>query len=281
MVSVDRFLAQAAARLADAGIDGARTDARLLLQGLLNMRHEDVLMHGARTLAPAEESLLDAALRRRLAREPVSRILGLRAFWKGEYLVTPDTLDPRADSETVVEAALRHAPPSPARVLDLGTGTGCLLLSLLQEWWAAQGTGIDISPGAADAARENARRLGLDPRAEFIAADWMDFNGRGFDVVVSNPPYIAADEMPGLAPEVTLYDPRTALVAEEGGLAAYRQLVEKMPFWLKKGGIGVFETGFAQARAVKDLLAAGGFDVLEVTQDLGGRDRAVAFRHKL
>jgi release factor glutamine methyltransferase len=281
MTDIAQFLQETRAALRAAGIESADLDARLLLQGVLGLRAEDIMTRAGDGIAPHDMQRLQGAVARRLQSEPVSRILGERGFWKAVFKVTPDTLDPRPDSETVIEAALDHA-IDPLRVLDIGTGTGCLLLSLLQEWPAAEGLGIDISAGAVDCARENAERLGLAARARFRHCGWEDMpTDEKFDVVVSNPPYIGLDEKDTLAPDVRDYDPPAALFAGRDGLDAYRALGGLAARLLTPGGLAVFEIGHRQADAVKTLLAGAGLHVLETRQDLGGNDRVVVARQSL
>lgn len=277
--SIKEYLALCQDRLGAAGIDNPDLDARLLLQHVLNISQVELLMNLNRMLSEDEVKALHAAIARREKREPVSRIIGRRAFWKSEFKVTPQTLDPRPDSETLVEAALKNVTAPPARILDLGTGTGCLLLSLLIEWPNATGVGLDISEEAAGTARENARDLGLAMRAEFIATDWEKYSTpQPFDLVVSNPPYIAAAEIPALAPEVAQYDPAAALAGGEDGLDCYRSITARLKNWLKPGGFALFEIGHTQAREVKSLLAGEGMDVLHTVPDLAGSDRVIVAR---
>ncbi len=212
--------------LQEAEIDTPVADARFLMQKALGITREDMLMHSDRIVDAAGQAEIEKLMQRRLKREPVSRILGKRAFWKSEFKITPDTLDPRPDSETLIVLATHHV-QQPKRVLDLGTGSGCLLLSLLQEWPEASGVGVDINKGAVVVAAENAEALGLSTRASFVAQSWEDYqSGEEFDVVVSNPPYIGEDERGDLAPEVALYDPAESLFAGAEGLAAYKCLDE-------------------------------------------------------
>lgn len=261
--------------LQEAEIDTPVADARFLMQKALGITREEMLMHSDRIVDAAGLAEIEKLMQRRLKREPVSRILGKRAFWKSEFKITPDTLDPRPDSETLIILATHHV-QQPKRILDLGTGTGCLLLSLLQEWPEASGVGVDINQGAAKVAAENAEAMGLSARTSFVAKGWEDYQpGEEFDVVISNPPYIGEDERGDLAPEVALYDPAESLFAGADGLAAYRSLVKTVPKLLKKGGWLFLEIGYRQANSVKSLLAESGFDVLEVRQDLAGNDRVV------
>lgn len=278
-VTIRDFVADAKPRLEAAGVENPALDLRLLAQHVTGLSHAELIMNLNRMLTEAEVKHLDAAVVRRAAREPVSRIIGRRGFWKSEFKVTPQTLDPRPDSETLIEAALKYADPPPSTVLDLGTGTGCLLLSLLQEWPKARGMGLDISKEAVATARENAAALGLSSRAEFLESSWEDFRpSESFDAVISNPPYIAQGEIATLAPEVSRYDPPAALAGGEDGLDCYRAIASLLPRFLKKGGWAFFETGHDQGEAVKSLLAESGLTVLEIIPDLTGNARAVVAR---
>lgn len=275
-VTIKDFLATARPRLVDAGIENPELDLRLLIQHVTGMSHPELLMNLNRMLSEAEVKSLDAVLSRRAAREPVSRIVGNRGFWKSDFRLSVQTLDPRPDSETLIEAALKYTLPPPARVLDLGTGTGCLLLSLLQEWPQAGGVGLDISADAVATARENAALLRLSSRVEFVESDWEKYApNESFDSIISNPPYIADGEIEGLAPEVSRYDPLAALAGGEDGLDCYRSIVARLPKWLKKGGWVFFEIGHSQGNAVKSLLAGAGMDVINIVPDLAGSDRVV------
>lgn len=278
-VTIKDYIAAAKPRLEAAGVESPELDLRLLIQHVTSLSHPELLMNLNRMLTEAEVKGLEKALFRREMREPVSRIVGSRGFWKSDFRISPQTLDPRPDSETLIESALKYALPPPARVLDLGTGTGCLLLSLLQEWPQATGLGLDISAEAVATARENAAALGLASRVEFVEADWEKYeSNESFDSIISNPPYIADAEIAGLAPEVSRYDPLAALAGGEDGLDCYRFIAGLMPRWLKKGGWAFFEIGHAQGSAVKSLLAEAGLDVINIVPDLAGSDRVVVAR---
>jgi release factor glutamine methyltransferase len=214
---------------------------------------------------------------RRAPREPVSRILGRREFWSLEMKVTPATLDPRPDSESLVGAVLaRIAEPSAAiRILDLGTGCGCLLLALLSELPRARGLGVDIDLEALAAARDNARGLGLAARAGFAKSDWgRDLVG-SWQLIVSNPPYIKDSAIADLAPEVARYDPPRALSGGEDGLEAYRQLAPQISRLLAADGMAALEVGRGQADAVERLLGEAGLRTLDRTRDLAGIERCL------
>ncbi len=274
---------RAAARLAAAGIDSAALDARILVGHGLGLDRDRLLIDSNRAVAPDDLARVDALIDRRAAREPVSRILGHREFWSLEFALTPETLDPRPDSETVIEAALATAPSGPLAILDLGTGSGCLLLALLTERPDAEGVGVDASEGAIQAASANARHLKLSARARFVVADWSRnlterLESRRFDLIVANPPYIPEGDIAGLEPEVSRFDPLAALTGGADGLDAYRCLAPRMPELLSPGGVVVFEVGIGQAAAVADLLAKAGLHPLGTRTDLGGIERCVIAR---
>ncbi|WP_340116929.1 peptide chain release factor N(5)-glutamine methyltransferase [Pelagibius sp. 7325] len=270
----------AARRLAAAGIDEPRRDARLLVCRLLGGGPELLLGHPERALSEEEAARIQAAVARRVAREPVSRILGEREFWSLPFGLNAATLDPRPDSETLVEAVLAECADraAPLTLLDLGTGTGCLLLALLSELPAASGTGIDISAEAVEQAAGNAGRLGLAARARFARHSWaqgLAALGDGWDVIVSNPPYIASGAIAGLEPEVAGYDPAAALDGGADGLAAYRALIPAAAAVLTPGGLVALEIGIGQAAAVEALLAGAGLAPVRRARDLAGVERCL------
>lgn len=269
----------AAARLAAAGVDSARRDVRLLLGAVLGLDSAGVLAERARRLSAQERAAFESLLERRLAREPVSRILGRREFWSLDFAISPATLDPRPESETLIEVLLDSLPQRAKayRALDLGTGSGCLLLALLSELPSASGLGVDRSRAALRTAEENAARLGLAPRAGFQLGDWGEGLEPGFDLLLCNPPYIAEPEWDALPPEVAGYDPREALIAGSDGLAAYAALAPQAFRLLVPGGRAAFEIGAGQERAVTRLLCASGLHWLETRRDLAGLPRAVLF----
>ncbi len=262
-------LAALAERLAAAGIAEPRRELRLL----------QIDAGGANSLADWPECLhpgLEALADRRAAREPLSRIVGRREFWSRDFLLTPETFDPRPDSETVVETALA-AMPSFRSVLDLGTGSGCLLAALLAEQPGAWGLGIDRSPGACRAARRNLEGF----RASVACGNWGTAMGGRFDLAVSNPPYIPSAEIAGLMPEVRNHDPRLALDGGADGFDAYRAILGDLPRLLSPGGIAVLELGFGQAEAVAALAEGAGLRVEDVRPDLGGIPRAMVLGSQL
>jgi release factor glutamine methyltransferase len=268
-------LRAAKARLEAAGVEGAARDARRLLAHALGVAPDVLAGRMTDPVPEAAVAAFDALVGRRAAREPVSHLTGQRAFWGRDFRVTRDVLDPRPETETLVARAL--AGPF-ARVLDLGTGSGCILVTLLAERPGAQGVGTDISPDALLIAGENAARHGVADRLVLTPSDWFGDIGGRYDLIVSNPPYIAADEMAGLAPEVRDHEPRGALTDEADGLTAYRAIAEGAGRFLVPGGRLLVEIGPTQGMAVSSLFAQAGLERVVVHPDLDGRDRVVAAR---
>ncbi|NGM46869.1 peptide chain release factor N(5)-glutamine methyltransferase [Rhodobacter sp. SGA-6-6] len=268
-------LAAAVPRLRAAGVEDAPRDARLLMAHALGVAPDRLTLHIGDEMTGPQAQVFEEAVAARVARKPLSQITGRRLFWGRSFRVTADTLDPRPETETLVAEALAG---SFSTVLDIGTGTGCILLTLLAERPDATGLGTDISPAALAVARENAAALDLAIRADFRQTSWLDGIETRFDLIVSNPPYIAADEMPALAPEVRDHEPLAALTDGADGLTAYRALAAQAPAVLVPGGRLLVEIGPAQGRAVAALFAAAGLADIRILQDLDGRDRVVAAR---
>jgi len=262
-------------KLIAAGIEGAATDARRLMAHALGVGPERLTLVLGDEIDAAQLECFEAGVRAREARQPVAQITGVRRFWGHDFRVTRDTLDPRPETEILVEAALEK--PS-LKVLDLGTGTGCILLSILKSMPFATGLGSDVSEAALAVAAENAVRLGLEKRAQFVQSDWFSKISGRFDLIVSNPPYIAEDEMADLAPDVRDWEPRGALTPGGDGLDAYRALARGAFGRLMTGGRVLFEIGPTQGQAVSGLLAAQGFSDIGIRRDLDGRDRVVVAR---
>ena len=265
-------LAEAVRHLAGAGIADPARDARRLLAHALGLPAARLTLVLGDPLSPAAAAAFAAAIAERARHRPVAQITGSRSFWGRDFLVTADTLDPRPETETLVAAAL--ARPA-ARVLDLGTGTGCILLSLLAEWPGATGLGTDVSAAALDVARRNAAALGLGDRAGFVLADWAADLSGPFDLIVSNPPYIAQDEIAGLSPDVRDWEPMLALSPGGDGLAAYRAILPQTAALLAPDGRVLVEIGAAQGPAVAAIGRAAGF-AASILPDLDGRDRVVS-----
>jgi release factor glutamine methyltransferase len=270
--TVAQLLAQGIARLGR-DFDGAAFDTRILLAEALGC--------SAARLTAASQDMVPAAQARwflnmitaRAQRQPVSHILGRRAFWNHDFRITGDVLDPRPETELLVEVALRG--PQPGRILDLGVGSGCILLSLLDAWPAASGTGTDISPAALEVARHNAEVLGLLDRVEMKLSDWLQDAGGPYDLVVCNPPYIAAAEMPGLERDVRDWEPHLALSPGGDGLLPYRVIAGGLGTVLAPGGRAIFEFGATQGRDVKAIFDAAGFTGGEILKDLNGLERVL------
>lgn len=262
---------------AEAGLEDAALDARILLLDALGIGATEFALRPEEPVgAPALARICESAARR-LAREPVSRILGEREFWGLTFELSPATLVPRPDTETVVEAALALVPDrtAPLRVLDLGTGSGCLLVALLHELPNAEGLGIDRSVEALAIARRNAQRSAVAERARFAASDWVAAIRGRYDLIVSNPPYIARRDLASLAEEVRLHDPKGALDGGLDGLDGYRAILAGAREHLNDRGFLVLEIGLGQESSLRRLAAAAGFEVATVANDLGSRARAV------
>jgi release factor glutamine methyltransferase len=270
------LLRDGARRLAAAGIDTAMLDARVLLMHALGISREDLAV-GRGDATKAARDRFDRLIARRAAREPLSRLTGSREFWSLPFAVSAATLIPRPDSETVVETALSlvHERDARLRVLDLGTGTGCLLLALLSELPNAWGVGVDVSEAALHTARANAAALELSSRTVFLCTDWESSLSGRFDVVLTNPPYVASGAIAGLEPEVALHEPPRALDGGLDGLDAYRAIAPALPRLLADDGFAVIEVGAMQAAEVAALVSAHDMTVPRTAFDLGGRPRCV------
>lgn len=266
-----------------AGIDTAQRDARLLLLNAAGISHLDLIQSPRETLGHEAAEKLNDQTARRLKREPVARILGEWEFWSLPFTLSPATLVPRPDSETVVAAALialkerRHASDG-LRILDLGTGTGCLLISLLHELPGASGIGVDLHDEAVQTAWLNAKRNAVDQRAEFIVSNWGEKLNARFDLIVSNPPYIPDRVINGLEPEVREHDPRLALSGGMDGLEAYRAIADHLPDLIAPGGIVALEIGSDQSEAVSGLYRRAGYRIEGPFADFGARPRALILR---
>ncbi|MEC9251064.1 MAG: peptide chain release factor N(5)-glutamine methyltransferase [Pseudomonadota bacterium] len=263
-------------RLREAGIDEADTDARFLLAHILAPANYAEAVADPALCSWQQISALAELAWERVHRKPMSQILGTQPFWTLELDVSEEVLTPRADTEALVEAVLEARSEEKARVLDIGVGSGAILLALLSERKAWHGVGVDVSETALEVAMRNARRCGLDDRTELLRASW----GRGlpaqtFDILVSNPPYIRSDVMPTLDPEVRDYEPHLALDGGADGLDSYRAILDEARSLVKPGGLVAFEIGFDQGEAVRGLLEAHGLGAIAVIRDLAGHDRVV------
>lgn len=277
MTTIQALLPEAHRCLAAAGVEGPIRDARLLLEAATGIPIAAQIGHPDREVAPEAVEHFRALVARRAAREPVAQILGRREFWSLDFRVTNATLDPRPDSETLVQAVLDRVPDrnAPLLLLDFGTGTGCLLLALLHELPNATGIGLDISWLALEVALENARDLGLEHRTTFRLRVWERPGSETFDIIVANPPYIPSGEIADLQPEVSQYEPRLALDGGPDGLDAYRILLPVTARRLRGGGFAAFEVGIGQADSVAALGTAQGLVHVATVADLGGVPRVV------
>ena len=271
-----------ASRFREQAIDSAELDARLLAGAALGLDLTGLMTATTRTITPHESARLENFTQRRLAGEPVARILGVKEFWGLSLQLSPATLVPRPDTETVVELALeiccdeRSTQP---RIADIGTGSGAILLALLSELPEATGVGTDISPMALCTARDNAAHLGLAPRAAFIVCNYAAALSGPFDLIVSNPPYIRSADIPGLDREVREYDPHGALDGGIDGLDAYRAIIPEAARLLAPGGTLIVEAGSGQSGAIAELMSASGLTSQQPPKaDLTGIPRAVSGR---
>ena len=278
--TVGATLETAVRRLYAAGIDSARLDARLLLGDVLQLETADLVAHPERPLAGPEGERFRDLIERRCRHQPVSQLLACREFWGLAFRVTADTLIPRPETEVVVEQALAGIADRgrPLRILDLGTGTGCLLLALLHELPRAAGLAIDRSPAALAVARANAEALGLAARAEFRLGNWTEGLSESFDLIVSNPPYISTPDMDRLGPEVAHHEPRLALHGGQDGLDCYRAIAVGLGGVLRPDGRLLLEIGADQGDSVPAVFAAAGFRCTARHNDLAGLPRCLVLQ---
>lgn len=278
MTSVAALVAEGAELLLKADLETPRREAQLLLSVVMAVPVTELMLSPDRRVTPEEAGRYAAFLERRAGREPFAYIAGRRDFWSLELEVTPATLIPRPDTETLVETAVKLAghPSAPVRVLDLGTGSGAVLLAVLSELTRAEGLGVDVSPQALEVARRNALRAGLGARARFAISSWWSHVTEPFDLVLSNPPYIPSGEIAGLEADVRAYEPRLALDGGPDGLGAYRAIVAGVMPRLSPLGALAVEVGAGQAGDVAALMRGAGLDFTAIRRDLSGIERVVA-----
>lgn len=274
--TVRSALAAATACLGEAGVEAGARDARALMAAALGISADRITLRLEECPPRAHLRRFDTFIEQRLAHMPVSRILARRLFWGREFIVSPHVLDPRPETEVLIAAALGEGPCR--RILDLGTGSGVIGVTLLAEWKDAVAVATDISAEALEVADANAARAGVGQRMEKLRSDWYERVAGGFDLVVSNPPYVTLDEFGKLPPEVRLHDPVVSLTDGGDGLSAFRLITAGLTHHLKPGGRVLVELGPAQAAAVSDMFAGAGLDRIVVHQDLDGRDRVVGAR---
>jgi len=261
-----------------AGITNADHEARYIIEKRLNLDWGDLIAHGDRTISSEQITVIAQDLENRLSSKPLGRIYGEREFYGLSFKLGDETLEPRPDTEVLVDIALKRFKErgvEPESILDLGTGTGCILITLLHHWHASHGTGVDIASGALAVAQENANHHGVSRRCSWIQSDWCENVTGQFDLIVSNPPYISNQIIGNLAPEVVNHDPILALDGGEDGLQAYKKLFLQISSLLKTDGIALFEIGYDQAEDVLRLAEESGFSCKHVHPDLAGKPRVV------
>ncbi|MGB1163110.1 MAG: peptide chain release factor N(5)-glutamine methyltransferase [Paracoccaceae bacterium] len=266
------LLALGQQKLKQADIDTAGRDARLLAAAAMDINTAQVTLKALDHVSKQQQDHFESMIEQRRSFKPVSRILGKRQFWNRWFEISPDVLDPRGDSEVLVNLALQQKAD---RILDLGTGSGILALTLLSEWPDALAVGADICEKALLIAQRNAVQLEVSDRFQAQKSDWFEAIGGQFDLIVSNPPYIGEDEIPHLDPDVRLYDPMIALSPGRDALQAYQNIACDAIGYLKPGGRLLVEIGFRQGEAVRELFASNGLKEIKIIQDLNGRDRVV------
>lgn len=278
MQTLDALLRGAVLRLREAGLATPALDARLLLQQATGLGAAELIANSAQETDARQAREFEALVVRRLAHEPVSRILGWREFYGRRFAISPDVLDPRPDTESLVELCLSLLPEGrPLRILDLGTGSGILALTLLAERPLATAVAVDVSPAALAVARRNAQELGVDTRCQFHAGSWLAGVGGVFDLIVSNPPYIPLQEVQDLAADVRLYDPHLALAGGTDGLDPYRTIAAGAARHIASGGNLAFEIGAGQAHDVTGICLAQGWRPGSQMMDLAQHVRALSF----
>ena len=282
MKSINQLLLESRTRFKEAGISSYQEDARLLICHALAWTKEKVFAYPSHLVTEAEQEAFESYVMRRLAREPVSRIMGVREFWSLPFKISPHTLDPRPDSETLIDAVLSSVDKSAKSlsVLDLGTGSGCLLLALLSELPQAFGWGIDQSKEALTVAQENATALSLESRSTFLMGNWGAGLARTFDVIISNPPYIPQADESVLERDVVDYDPSSALFAGEDGLDAYRVLMPDVKNLLAPKGKFFLEIGEGQEDAVSEIITQCDLEFVSQKRDIQKTVRCIIGQHK-
>ena len=272
MSRISDVISKGAAVLAEAGIDQSRRDAQILLADVCGCETSGLMLLD--DVSTEQAARFHQMIEARAAFQPISQIIGYREFWGRRFRVTPDVLDPRPETETLIEQALKVGGQ---RILDLGTGSGAIALTLACELPSAEVTATDISDVALEIARENAVQLGAE-RVNFLRTDWWDGLSGAFDLIVSNPPYITASEMEILSPDVKNWEPHLALTPGGDGLNSYRQIAAQLSNYLAPGGTALFEIGHEQGAAVSEIFLDAGCSSVQIFSDLGGRDRVVAIK---
>jgi release factor glutamine methyltransferase len=280
MNNIKSILYAAKTQLANSEIVSSGIDADLLLAYVLQTTRETLIGYPERVLSDEQIQQFDELVQRRMAREPMAHILGIREFWGREFKVNGYTLDPRPDSETLIEAALALFTDKKQllNIVDFGTGTGCLLLTLLAEMPYSTGTCVDISAEVLAVAKENANNLGLANRAKFVVSSWGEQVQEKYDLIISNPPYIKTSDIQGLEPEVADYEPKTALDGGDDGLRCYRDLAPYIASLLADNGFAILEYGMGQHNDVRSILENVGLQFVAFKNDLAGINRCIIVR---
>tara|TARA_Y100001936_G_scaffold253516_1_gene318660 strand:- start:22334 stop:23185 length:852 start_codon:yes stop_codon:yes gene_type:complete len=278
-LTISSALESAVTILAAAGVDNPRIDARLLLCHTAQIEPATVISDPDKKLLPEDVRTFEELIERRVRREPVSHLIGEREFWSLPFKVGPDVLDPRPDSETLINAALKLIDNRSREisVLDLGTGSGCLLITMLTELPYATGVGVDISERALSVARINAEANAVSSRASFLKSSWGELVNERFDLILCNPPYIAISEFENLEPEVSQYEPEIALCAGDDGLQKYRELASEVFRLIVPNGFAVVECGRGQLASMVEIFSNEGLQLRERHTDLGGIERCGVF----
>lgn len=265
------------ARLKGADIEMPDLDARFIIEERTPYDWSDIIARPDSPITQIQHDKITSDIVLRIAGKPLSRIYGCREFWGLEFLISEDTLDPRPDSELIIDLALKHFPDRdrPLEILDLGTGSGCILISLLSEFKNARGWGIDLSVGAVKCAKENAQKNHVAARSHFLCGSWLNGINKKFDLIVSNPPYISNQVIPTLSEEVRNHDPILALDGGDDGLEPYKELFPQLKNFLNPDGIALFEIGYDQEKDVMRLAEKAGFVQRTVHFDLAGNPRVV------
>jgi len=276
-MKISEILTPAKQKLKTSGIATPFLDAELLLASALGKKREFVIGRPEYEVANHDREVFEVLIKRRASFEPVAKIIGIKEFWGQDFIVSRATLDPRPDSESLIEAALELFPDknSAFKILDLGTGSGCLLLTILKEYPNSQGIGVDIAQDTLNIAILNSQKIGLAKRSNFILNDWTDGMEGKFDLIISNPPYIKKSDIEKLAPEVSIYEPRLALDGGHDGLEFYRKLAPEMMGLLNKEGYAIFEFGKEQHLEIKEIFENAGMNFISFKNDLSDEPRCI------
>ncbi len=263
-------------------IESASLDGRILLEHVLGVSREQLLFALDQPISAEQYAKFQMLVEKRAQRQPVAQLIGKREFWGMNFVVSGHTLDPRPDSEALVEYVLERIAnrADNHKVLDLGTGTGCLLLSIISELPSAQGVGVDYCENALQVAKENSLALGFASRTQFFCGDWCEKLEGEFDIILANPPYIPTGVIPTLDPEVAVFEPKLALDGGDDGFSCYRKIMKKLPKIMAKNGFAAFELGMGQQKELTNIAEENGLEAVGVRNDLSGIARCIIFQHK-